>query len=114
MGKINSHMQGSVGPVRVFDASASTGTELSIVLEVPCRYFGVQTVRTSTAATLTVTGHMAASSLSTGGVTLLAFAAAAAGSALTSTESTGPIARLSFALAGASSGAFSAWLCASP
>ena len=116
MPKTHAHHNGALGPIKVFDGQLTTG-EVSVMLEVPCRYFAVQMVKTSTSATLVVTGHLAPSSLSTAGVTLLSFAATTSTGILSSTESTGALGRLSFNhAAGASSGlaGLSAWLTASP
>ena len=114
MTKVHAHLNGAFGPHKAFDGQATTA-EYSVLLEVPCRFFAVQMVKGSTSATLVVTGHLAASSLSTAGVTLISFAATTSTGILTSTESTGPISRLSFNhAAGASSGGLSAWVTASP
>ena len=114
MGKVHSHANGSFGPYKAFDGQATTA-EVSVSLEMPCRFFAVQMVKGSTSATLVVTGHLAPSSLSTAGATLISFAATTSTGILTSFESTGPISRLSFNhAAGASSGGLSAWVSASP
>lgn len=114
-GKVHAHLNGSLGPLRVFEDQGTTA-EVGVKLEVPCRYFAVHWQKGSTSATLVVTGHLAPSSLSTAGVTLFSFAATTStGGALSSTESTGPIGRLSFNhAAGASTGGLSAWVTASP
>ena len=118
MGKVKtSRASGTLGPVQIFSA-LSSAAEVSLTLQTPCRYFSVlmQKGIGSTSATLAVTGHLAASSLSTAGVTLISFAGTTStGGTMTSTESTGPIGRLSFNhAAGASSGGLSVWVTASP
>ena len=114
MGKVHSFESGMLGPIKVFDAQGTTA-EISVTLEQPARRFSVQFSKTSTSATLVVTGHLASSGDSTVGPTLFSFAASTVASVLTSTESTGPLSRLSFNhAAGASSGGITAWLAAGP
>jgi len=103
-----------MGPVKVFDAQATTA-EVSVVLDAPAKSFTVQFSKSSTTATLVVTGHLATSGASTVGPTLFSFAASTVASVLTSTGSTGPLSRLSFNhAAGASSGGITAWLACGP
>lgn len=114
MGKVHAHENGSLGPVQVFDASTDTG-EVSVSLEAPCRHFSLQVVTGSTSAVLSLTGHLASSGDSTGGITLISWAAATTSGNVLSTESTGPLSRVNLNFsAGASSGGLSAWLAASP
>lgn len=114
MGKISAWPSGMLGPIKVFDAQATTA-EISVTLDQPAKSFTVQFSKTSTTATLVVTGHLASSGASTVGPTLFSFAASTVASVLTSTGSTGPLSRLSFNhAAGASSGGITAWLACGP
>lgn len=113
MGKVHNHESGAVG-VQVFAAATSAGVR-SVALEAPCRHFSLQVVTGSTSAVLSLTGHLASSEDSTGGITLISWAAATTSGNILSTESTGPIGRVSLNFsAGASSGGLSAWVAASP
>ena len=114
MGKVHSHANGSLGPLKIFDGQGTTN-EISVTLEMPCRLFTVQITKTSTSATLTVAGHITPLGGSTIGSALFSFAASTAAGSILSTESTGPLSRLSFNhAAGASTGGLSVWLTASP
>lgn len=111
---VKAHESGALGPVRVYEDSDSTGTERSLLLDAAARFFSVQFDRTSTDALLVVTGHLASSSVSTGGKTLFTMGASSEVSTTLGVESTGPLGRVAFNLSGSSTGESSVWLAASP
>jgi hypothetical protein len=105
---------GTIGPVKMFDATTSTDDAPSFELDWPVRFFSLQ-VEGGTDVQVTLRGHLALSTDSTGGITLIAWSSDTVGTVL-STESTGPISRVSATFDGGASSAspMSAWFSAAP
>lgn len=115
MSKVRTNRRGggAVGPIKMFDAATSTDVEPSFELDWPVRFFGLQ-VEGATDVQVTLRGHLALSTDSTGGITLIAWSSDTVGTIL-STESTAPINRVSATFDGGASSAspMSAWFSAS-